>query len=164
MKTKMSFFVVLLLFTVVPLAQAETFTYPADDPQFSITFPDDWTVEPDEQLLHAGPEDGTIYLGVWALAGAENLDSALEALDEALGNFFTEMELGEAEAMEINDIPFVAVDGTGADKDGNELDLSVALFLPDEDAVYILLYFGTADAEEAHEDELMSIVQSIVAE
>jgi hypothetical protein len=34
----------------------------------------------------------------------------------------------------------------------------------DENSVYILLYFGTKDAEEAHEEELMSIVQSIAAE
>jgi hypothetical protein len=164
MKLKMFSVAVLFLFAVVPLAQADTFSYPADDPQFSITFPDDWTVEPDEQLLHAGPKDGTIYLGVWALEGAENLDTALEALDEALGKFFTELELGEADTMEVNDIPFVAVDGTGADKDGDKVDLSVALFLPDENSVYILLYFGTEEAEETHEDELMSIIQSIKAE
>jgi hypothetical protein len=53
------------------------------------------------------------------------------------------------------------VDGTGKDEDGNKVSVSVALFSPDEKQIFIMLYFGTPEAENTHEDELVGILKSI---
>ncbi len=138
-----------------------TIVYPSGNPVFSITFPDGWETEADENLLHACPADSSIYLGLWALEEGVKLDDALDALDEIVSSLVTGLETGEAENNEINGIDFLSVDGTGKDGDGDAVDVSAAVFSPDDKQVFILIYYGTPEAGEKHEDEMTAILGSI---
>ena len=66
--------------------------------------------------------------------------------------------------MTVNEIEFMTCDGTGIDNEGDKVNVSVALFSPDEKQIFILLYYGTPEAEDAHEDELIGIIKSINGE
>jgi hypothetical protein len=141
-----------------------TITYPADDPVFSVTFPENWSTETDENIIHATPNDSSLYLGIWALEKGSDLDAALDAVDEAVSSLVKDLKVGEVDSTVINDIQFLNVDGTGKDEDGNPVNVSVALFSPDKEQIFILLYFGTPDAENTHEDDLVGILKSINGE
>jgi hypothetical protein len=157
---------VLLLGSTIVMADGggNTIVYPEKNPIFSVTFPDNWSTETDEDILQATPGDSSIYLGIWALENAENLNAALDAVDEAVASLVKNLEVDDPETMEVNGIQFMTCDGTGIDGEGDKVNVSVALFSPDEKQIFILLYYGTPDAEDAHEDELVGIVKSINGE
>ncbi len=157
---------VLFLGSTVVMADGggNTIVYPEKNPIFSVTFPDNWSTETDEDILHATPGDSSIYLGIWALEDAENLNAALDAVDEAVASLVKNLEVEDPETMEVNGIQFMTCDGTGVDGEGDGVNVSVALFSPDGKQIFILLYYGTPEAEDAHEDELVGIVQSINGE
>jgi predicted Zn-dependent protease len=138
-----------------------TIVYPSENPVFSITFPDGWETETDENLLHAFPADSSIYLGLWALEEGVKLEDALDALDEIVSSLVTGLETGEAEKNEINGIEIVSVDGSGKDTEGDDVNVSAALFSPDDSQVFILIYYATPAAEARHEDELIAVIGSI---
>jgi hypothetical protein len=154
---------VLLLGAISVMADGggNTIVYPEKNPIFTVTFPDDWSTETDENLLHAVPSDSSLYLGIWALENADNLDAALDQVDEAVSSLVKNLKVDEADSMDVNGIKFITVDGTGKDEDGNKVSVSVALFSPDEKQIFIMLYFGTPEAENTHEDELVGILKSI---
>ena len=158
-------FVIILttLFLTIPFAQAKTVTYPANDPIFSINFPDDWNLEAEDDQLHATPEDESIYVGLWAMNGVENLEEALDALVEELDDIVQEVEIEDPEEMEINDISFVFIDGTGVMEDDTDVELSIAIFSPDGETFFINLFFGTPEMVEEHSDELEAILGSVEA-
>jgi hypothetical protein len=138
-----------------------TVVYPADNPVFSITFPEGWRTETDENLLHAVPQDSSVYLGLWALEDAKNLDEALDAVDELVGSLVKNLEVDEVDSSILNDMEFLSVDGKGIDTEGDAVNVSVALFTPDEETVFILLFYGTPEAGDLHENELVDILKSI---
>lgn len=154
---------VLFLISLVNTSFAEKFVYPSENPIFSIVFPDDWQIELDEEMLHASPEDESIYLGLWAL-GVESIDDALDALDEIVGETVVEPEFDEPGQVTVNDIAIFYVDGKGTDEEGDNVTFSVALFSPDGETVFIVFSYGTPEAEKLHGEEWESIVKSITAE
>ncbi|MBN1999649.1 hypothetical protein JW935_18995, partial [candidate division KSB1 bacterium] len=137
MKTTLNLFFIITVLLCSPIF-AKTFQYPANDPVFAITFPDNWTIQTEEELLHASPEDESLYLGAWALQEGDDPEAALEGLDEAISDFIDEVEWGEAEVVEINGIDFLTVDGSGV-TDETEVDISVTLFSPDGKTIFIIL-------------------------
>jgi len=155
-------FMLLVSFTVA-FAEDEEFIYPSKDPVFSITIPDGWKSELDENMLHAGPADDSIYLGLWVLQEDDSLEAALDALDESIAGYVRDLKTGEPEEVVINDIKFMTVDGTATDKDGDPVNVSVALFSPDDETIFILIYFGSDEAEKKHDSELSAVLNSIKA-
>jgi hypothetical protein len=162
----LSILAALALFSAAVIAGGDgnTIVYPEKNPIFSVTFPDDWKTETEEDIVHAYPADESIYLGIWALEDAKNLDAALDAVDEAVASLVKNLKIDDPETMTVNEIEFMTCDGTGIDNDGDKVNVSVALFSPDEKQIFILLYYGTPEAEDAHEDELVGIVKSINGE
>ena len=159
----LSLLVFLLLGSTAAVADGggDTIVYPVENPVFSVTFPEGWKTEMEEDIVHAAPKDESIYLGIWALEDAENLDAALDAVDEAVSSLVKDLDVGEADSVVVNGIQFFTVDGTGKDEDGSTVSVSVALFSPDGTQIFILLYFGTPQAEDAHKDELVEIIKSL---
>jgi hypothetical protein len=141
-----------------------TIVYPVKNPIFSVTFPDNWDTETENDIIHATPNDSSIYLGIWALEDANTLDAALDELDKAIASLVKNLKAGEAESAEINGIRFLTVDGTGRDEEGDNVNVSAALFSPDEKQIFIMLYYATPEAEKLHEDELVGILKSINGE
>lgn len=123
---------VLLLGSTIVMADGgvNTIVYPEKNPVFSVTFPDNWSTETDENLLHATPDDSSIYLGIWALEEANDLDAALDAVDEVVSSLVKNLQVDEADSMVVNGIQFITVDGTGKDDEGDNVNVSAALFSP----------------------------------
>ena len=163
MKRLPVFLMVVVLLLSTNFLFADEYSYPGENPVFSITFPDDWKVETDEELLHATPKDETLYLGLWALADVENIDAAMDAIDEVVAEFVDDVETDEADEMEINGIEITFVDGVGKDEEGEQVEVSVALFSPDDETVFVLFYFGYPETTKQHEKALVKILESIKA-
>lgn len=141
---------------------AERYEYPGDgDALFSIDVPDGWQVSVEEQVLHTGPPDESIYVGLWALDGV-SLDSAGEAIDQIVSELIRGFEIEEEDELEIDGMPFVYFEGWGYSReDGSPLNASIALFSPDGDSVCTIFYFGSPDAERVHEKMLDRMLGSI---
>ena len=164
MKAGIHIMSILLLFTAAGFGQFEgiVYVYPSqEDSVLSITLPAAWDVQLEEDVLHATPQDESIYLSLWAVGEATDLTTALDALEETISDFLPEFTRGEIDTAEINDIDFITVNGRGLDKEGDAFNAAVALFSPVEETIYILLYFGVPKAEEEHREELVGILNSI---
>jgi len=162
MRRYFSLFLVVSLLMSYNLSAAETYTYPdSDNPVVQISFPDSWEIEPDEEMLHAMPGDESIYLGFLSLEGSEDIEAALDAVDEVLAELLSELDLADFEEIENDDFVFLYSEGNGVDKEGDAVNVTVALFSPDGEMVCLVFYYGTPEAEEIHEKELNAIVESI---
>ncbi len=139
------------------------YIFPAEDPIFSIVFPDNWKIEPDEDLLQATPADESIYLGIWAL-DVEDVEEAAAAVDEITADVVKNLKVTSTDTLVVNDIAIFLVEANGTDDEGDTINVSVFLFSPDGDTVFITLSYGTPEAEKIHEEELFSILKSISAE
>lgn len=158
--------IVLMLFiSVMVLANLyadETYVYPnQENPILSISFPEEWKVEPEENILHATPKDETVYIALWALEDVANLEAALESVDKIVSEMVDEFLANEPDKVEFNHILYYFIEGSGKDNDGEEVNASVAIFTPDGETVCLLITYGTPEAEEAHEEDFMNILKSI---
>jgi len=153
----------LLIFTVNFSRAGTKYIFPAEDPIFSIVFPDNWKIEPDEDILHATPADESIYLGIWAL-DVEDLEAALEALDEVTAEIVADLKVISTDTLVVNDIDILLVEAQGIDEEGDTINISAFFFSPDDETIFITLSYGTPEAEKIHEKELISILKSISAE
>lgn len=152
---------VLLVTALSGVWAGQTYYYPdAESPLFSVTLPDSWTVEAEDQLLHASPADESLYLGLWAVEIAD-MDAVSKAVDQIVGELVSDFEIEEEDEIEINDMPMYYFDGTGFDEDGDEIECSVGVFTPDGETFCVLLYFGTTAAESKHEEALNQILYSL---
>ncbi|MCP4404310.1 MAG: hypothetical protein GY801_44270 [bacterium] len=174
MKTTTLFIAVLLvgLLVMTGPAFAETYSYPADDPVFSISFPDNWTVERDpnyEKGLVALSEDEEIEIDLWVLEEQEVEDDLLEALEAAgrevatiIQEWVTDFEVEERTEGEVDGIRFHQLSGTGVYKDDeSKVEVAVTFFSPDNERIFVLMYWGSKEAAEEHGEELESIKQSL---
>lgn len=145
-------------------AQADVYTYPSADPVVSITFPDNWKVEPDEGVLHAYPKDESIYFGFIPLPEGTTSDEAGEAIGGAIDSLVTDFEAGESTVLDVNNLKLFVMDATGKEKEsGDPVNVSMIYFSPDDNPDHLVgvVYFGTDDAEDKHEKEIKSVIKSI---
>ena len=164
MKMKPCWFLLVILIFVRPLAAGQKYYYPnAEYPLFSVTLPNSWLAEADENVLHASPADESIYLGFWAV-DIESLDQVGDALDEIVGDLIFDFEIEEEGELEINGMSVFYIDGCGLDSDDDEIECSFGVFSPDGETFCVILYFGTAEAEEKHSAALNAILASIKPE
>jgi len=150
-------------FLITNFAQAETMSYPGDDPVFSVSFPESWNLETEDDVLNAMPADESIYLGIWALEDVDDVEEALDAIAEDADNFFKDLQVEDPGETEINGIPFIFVDGKGVLEDDTAVTVSLAVFSPDGETFFIGLFFGPPDMFKEHREEIDSIVQSVRA-
>jgi hypothetical protein len=133
---------------------------------FYITLPDTWKGEWQEEegvsILHALPKDESLYLSIWALHDVKDLNTATEKVGELIDQLVTDFKDSKWENATVNDIPWVYTDTTAKEKDSGEpVEVSVLFFVPREDSVFILLYFGTTEDRKTHDEVLTKILQSI---
>ena len=163
MKKLPVFLMVIVLLLNANFLIADEYFYPGENPIFSITFPDDWNVETDEDILHVTPKDESLYLAVWALADVEDIDAALEVIDEIVDEFVDDLKTEEPDELEVNGLEITFIDGVGKDEDGEKVEASVALFSPDDETVFVVFYFGYPETSKKHEKALVKIIESIKA-
>lgn len=154
----------LAILLTLPL-MADTFTYPGDNPIMSVTFPDAWVVELDEDVLHAGPADKSLYLGLIMMEGIDNVEAAIEALiEETLSELLAEVEFDDPVEFENNGIAFIYAEGEGWDEEDAEFFVDIGVFSPDGETFCVLFYLAHAEMEEQYEDQIEAIWMSISAE
>lgn len=162
MKSGLMLLVLGLFLSLSSPSYSENYTYPADNPVFSIDFPDDWKITPEGELLHAMPQDESIYVSLWALQDGTTMDSAVNAVDQMVADMVTDFSAGDVDYVDVNGIRFTEVAGQGRSKDnGTPINASVDFFSPDGRQVFVLIYFGDANSEKNYEGQLAEIVQSI---
>jgi hypothetical protein len=140
---------------------AERFYYPSEDyALFSVDILNSWSVEVEDQVLHASPPDGSVYLGFWAL-DASDIDAASDAVEGIVGSMVRGFEVTEEGEGDLNGMPAYHIGGTGHDEDGGPINASVALFSPDGETFCIVIYFGSPEDQGRHESALSRIIASI---
>ena len=169
MKKNITFFFIIILFACGNNVLGEKYVIPEEAPLFSIEIPDDWTVEIEEGMFHAKPADGSISMRIWALENSVLIDETLAAvLKKRLSENFKNFETEEPYEIEMNGMNVMFMEGMGVfeeeDGTGSEMRVSSAMFSPDNKTVFILLYFGVPEAEEAHAQTLEEILTSLQAE
>ncbi len=156
------FSILMITLMITGLFADDTYVYPNQEtPVFSISFPYDWKVEPEDNMLHAMPKDETVYVALWALDDVENLEAALESVDKLIREMVTEFQADEPDKLEFNNILYYFMEGSGKDNDGEDVNAAVAIFSPDSETICLIITYGTPDAEEVHEEDFMNIIKSI---
>jgi hypothetical protein len=141
----------------------QVFTYPAEEPVFSIAFPDDWDVDDeDEQALSVFPDDELVSVELFALE-ADEAEGALKEVKAALADEFEEFKADKAQEGEVNNLKIKLFNANGKDEDGNEYTLNCALLTPGEDAdtYFVLIFVASPEGLKKHGDALNGILHSL---
>ena len=157
------------LLCVTNASLAETFIYKKPEgkvPLFSITFPDDWKIKEEENILYAAPSDELLYFGVRTVKNINTIKTALKEVDQIISGLVKEVEFLEPEKMQIDGIHYWFIDGTGTVKDNEneveiEVNISVIFFAPIEKTICMVLYFAPPYILEEYMEDLDNIIQSI---
>lgn len=152
----------LVLCATTLLHAGETFTYPADAPVFEITYPANWEVEQEEQVITAGPASGELSSVLMAIAG-EDVESAIEGAEAGLNDTFAEYTLSEPSEGELNGLPVLFFNGKGQTPDGVELDMGCAIFTPNGETFFMIFIFTNGNLSDKATGEMNSILQSVKA-
>lgn len=138
----------------------QTYEYPADDPFFTISFPDKWTIEGDDESLSAAPKDESVAVELIALA-AEDFEAALDEAAAAIEDGFDNVSYDDPQEGKVNEMDVLLINAEGA-VDGQKLHISICLFAPEgAETIFMMFFFAPPDAFEAHGEELNGILQSI---
>jgi hypothetical protein len=154
------------------ICTAADHSLPKEKPVLSITFPDDWKVKADEDVtegLVALAPDEAIEIDLWALDKQELKDDAnatLAAMVEEVGTLIddhiTDFQAEKPTETTINGISVFEINGKGKDKEeGKDANVSVLLMTPDNKNLFVLMYWGSDEAEKQYEAQLVAIVSSI---
>ena len=160
-------------------AGAQPLVYEHDgQPLFSLQVPEGWQVdldfsaeareagvaegeEPLFEIVEISPgDDSHVWFGVWALADISTLDQGLTYLGSLRGDLFTDLEASEPMATELGGMAARTISGT-AKREGESVELAMALFAPRENSVVAILYVGAPDAWRSHEEALAGIMASL---
>jgi hypothetical protein len=147
---------------LAPLANADqTITYPEDDPIFSISFPDDWEVEGDEESVSASSADELVNMELIALE-AEAIKDAVKMAKEGLTKELEGLKFkGEPEKGEMNgmDVIFLNAEVTIEEI---KMSVNVCLFAPKKaDTCFMLFNIVPFEALKDHIEEISKIVNSV---
>jgi hypothetical protein len=161
-------------------ASGQTLTYDHQgSPLFSVTFPAGWLidldfgeearqagaytegVEPALRIVEARPTDGRkVWVGLWAVPEVETLDDGVAYFGSLRQELFTDLELAKPDKAELGGMPARVTRGT-ARREGEAVELSLALFVPRQGRVAAALYVGAPEAWRAHAAELEKMVASL---
>jgi predicted Zn-dependent protease len=151
---------VIALFVMLPaLVQAKT--YPHGEAKVSITIPDKWKVEVEEDTLSAKAPDETVFLAFMVLA-AHDMDEALKALDQELSKVVKDVTAGDAKEVTIHGMKGAVVEGKGK-VEGQKVDLGVLILKTKAGKVLLGVGVGATGMYEKHEKEVDQIFDSITA-
>lgn len=147
-----------LLVLVPALALAKT--YPHGDAKVSITIPDSWKVETEENSLTANSPDESVVL-LFMVVEATDTDEALKALDKELDKVVKNVKTdGKPEEITVNGMKGVVIDGTGK-VDGQKVDLGLLVLSTKSGKVLFGLGFGETGKYKKHEADVEKIFKSI---
>jgi hypothetical protein len=143
------------------LAQAKTLRFPKDDPQFTITFANDWKAEiTNAGIISAQPKGAGYAISIFPVV-ARNASDAIEETEKEVEKRFENVKSNEpVEFKNANNIKFLERDYTGTDK-GSDRTLAIVAFSPDGKNYYALFQAGTPEADKQYTEDVVEIVKSI---
>jgi hypothetical protein len=161
MKCKLILFSLALGLTCVAAAKAKTIKFPKENPQFSVTFPNDWKAEITEAgIISAQPKGAAYAVSIFAVE-ANNAPDAIEETQKEVDKRFTDIKPGEpVEFRNEKNVKFLERDLTGKDK-GSARSLAIVAFSVDKRNYFALFQVGTPEADKQYTDAVIGIVKSI---
>ncbi|MFZ1221520.1 MAG: hypothetical protein WAO00_19700 [Chthoniobacterales bacterium] len=163
MKSKIITFALALAFSLPGLATAKTLKFPKDDPEFSVTFSNDWKAEiTSAGIISAQPKGAGYALSIFPVT-AKNARGAIDETASEVEKRFTDLKPNEpVEFKNANNITFLERDLTGKDK-GEARALAIVAFSPDGKTYYALFQAGTPAADKKYTQDVIAIVKSITS-
>jgi hypothetical protein len=148
---------IILLYIVCIFTYAEIFTHEAGNLEMSL--PDDWLVEPDEDMLFASSPDDEIFLMSWVVTEVDQIEAAIDAVFEEVEKMITDFETESEEEFDLNGLSAYMLYGAGFYED---IEVGIVMSLVDSgDAITILFFFGTENGWTVYEEDFVNIVSSI---
>jgi hypothetical protein len=161
-------------------AQAQTLTYEHQGkPLFSVTYPAGWLIDLDFQqeaeeagaykegkplelrIVEARPSDDRhLWVGIWVVPDATDLEQGKAYVASLRQDLFTDLEVSEPTSASLGGMPALLASGS-ARREGEPVELNVALFEPRAGIVAAALYVGKEDAWRDYRDELDAMATSI---
>jgi hypothetical protein len=159
----------LALLCTTGLAVSGEYKLPEADPLVSITFPTDWSVEAQDDNVTAMSPDEAIEIDFWAVdqedlkADAKaTLEATGQEIGELLDEYLTEVKTEKPVETNHNGLDLYDVSGKAKEKDGGaDVNFSMTLMTPDNKNLFVMLYWGSDEAEKDHADALLAIAQSL---
>src|SRR5687768_3895614 len=161
MKFKIVAFSLALAVLVPAFVQAKTLKFPKDDPQFTVTFANDWKAEiTSAGIISAQPKGAGYAISIFPVV-ATNASDAIEETEKEVEKRFQNIKSNEpVEFKNANNIKFLERDYTGTDK-GSDRTLAIVAFSPDGKSYYALFQAGTPEADKRYTEDVIAIVKSI---
>jgi hypothetical protein len=137
--------------------------YPADEPIFSIKFPEEWDVEMGDESVSASSEDEAVNMELFAL-DAEELEDAITVAKESLAEEFEDLEwIGKPEKGELNgmDVRFL---NAKVEIEDVEMMVNCIVFAPKGKATFFMLFnIVPMEVLEDHSEAISDIINSVQA-
>lgn len=148
-------------FLMLPALSALAGDYHHEKTGVSITIPDSWEVEADEDMLSCNPKDETVGL-VFVAVPAEALAEAVEEMEKALRSTVQGFEeKGDAEEVEINGMSGLIGEGTGK-IEGEAVEVGILLLDAPKRGMFILaIGIAKADLADNHARAVEGILKSL---
>lgn len=144
------------------LTAEQTINYPAEEPIFSIDFPDDWKIEAEESVSAASPDE-IVHMELIALeaeATDEAMDLAKESLAEELEGIKWE---GEPVTAEANGMDVTYLNGKVSIEDV-DMAVNCVIFAPSgKDTFFMLFNVIPIAGLEKHGESVGKILGSVKA-
>ena len=146
-------------------ATAEKVSFPDEDaPLFSITIPDAWSPEfDDEGTLEAEDAEGHSYLAIWEEDTETELTAVGEDIDELLAEYATDVKVpGKPESITLAGMPGLVFTGTAKDKeDGSGIGFEAVVLVIKGKGAAIIYFDYSADAPDSVAKSLVKILESL---
>jgi hypothetical protein len=161
MKLKIFAVSLTLAFFLPSLVQAKTIKFPKNNPQFSVTFANDWKAEiTSAGIISAQPSGPGYAISIFPVI-ATTLRAAIEETAKEVDKRFQNVQPSEPVPFQTaNNISFLERDYTATDK-GSDRNLAIVAFSPDGQRYYALFQAGTPEAEKQYTEDVIEIVKSI---
>lgn len=161
MKFKILGLFLTLAFFLPCFAQAKTLKFPKEDPQFTVTFANDWKAEITSAGIISAQPKGTGYAISIFPVMAKNATDAIDETAREVDKRFQNVKPSEpVEFKTANNITYLERDYTATDK-GSDRTLAIVAFSPDGKNYYALFQAGTPEADKRYTQDVVAIVKSI---
>jgi hypothetical protein len=145
------------------MLQAKTLKFPKENPQFSVTFPNDWKAEvTDAGIISAQPKGAAYAISIFPVQ-ATTAQGAIDETMKEVDQRFSDIKPNEpSEFKSDNGLKFRESDMIGKDK-GSPRTLAIVAFSIDGESYFALFQAGTPEADKQYTKDVVAIVNSIAS-
>lgn len=146
--------------SVLTASAQQTFEYPAENPIFSITYPEGWDVEPSSDTISASVGDGAVSTVLMAVEG-NNIESAIDGAQAGIEEIFPTVKMDdEVQQATLNNLEAILINGVG-ENDEAKVNFTCAIFTPDGETFFMLFLFSPDGIGDEYVEQINSLLKSI---